>query len=60
MLSYNEIVLASERPNWDSSENSKLWSRLKSIEGKNMKMNILKSKDDIWPAFRHLFGVENV
>ena len=60
MLSYNEIVLASERPNWDSSENSKLWSRLKSIESKNMKMNILKSKDDIWPAFRHLFGVENV
>ena len=60
MLSYNEIVLASERPNWDSSENSKLWSRLKSIESKNMKMNILKSKDDIWPAVRHLFGVENV
>lgn len=60
MLSYNEIVLASERPNWDSSENSKLWARLKSIEGKNMKMNILKSKDDIWPAFRHLFGAENV
>jgi len=60
MLSYNEIVLASERPNWDSSENSKLWARLKSIESKNMKMNILKSKDDIWPAFRHLFGAENV
>jgi len=60
MLSYNEIVLASERPNWDSSENSKLWSRLKSIESKNMKMNVLKSKDDIWPAFRHLFGGENV
>ena len=60
MLSYNEIVLAAERPNWDSSENSKLWSRLKSIEGKNMKMNVLKSKDDIWPAFRHLFGGENV
>ena len=60
MLSYTEIVLSNERPNWDNSDNSKLWSRLKSIEGKNMKMNILKSKEDIWPAFSHLFGGENV
>lgn len=60
MLSYTEIVLESERPSWDKTTSSKLWSRLKSIEGRNMKLNILKSKEDIWPAFSHLFGSENV
>lgn len=60
LLSYNEIILTSERPNWDTTENSKLWSRLKSVESKNMKLNVLNSKDDIWPAFRHLFGGNDV
>lgn len=60
MTSYTEIVLAGERPAWDKSDSSKLWSRMKSIEGKNMKMNILRSKEDVWPAFTHLFGGDNV
>jgi len=60
MLSYTEIMLSGERPAWDKTDSSKLWSRMKSIEGKNMKMNLLKSKDDIWPAFTHLFGGDNV
>lgn len=60
MLSYTEIVLESERPSWDKTTSSKLWNRLKSIEGRNMKLNVLRSKEDIWPAFSHLFGSENV
>lgn len=60
MISYTEIVLSGERPAWDKSDSSKLWSRMKSIEGKNMKMNLLRSKEDIWPAFTHLFGGNDV
>ena len=56
LLSYNEIILASERPQWDKSNNSKLWSRLKNLESSKLKLNVLQSKEDIWPAFKHLFG----
>ena len=56
LVGYNEIVLSSERPQWDNSKHSKLWKKLEDLGSKNMKLNVLNGKEDVWPAFKNLFG----
>ena len=60
LVGYNEIIVDSERPSWDKTKNSKLWSRLNDVGAKNMKLNVLNTKEDVWPAFKNLFGGQDV
>lgn len=60
LVSYNEIILESEKPNWDKSKHSSLWGKMESLNAKNLKLNILNSKEDVWPAFKNLFGGDDV
>lgn len=60
LIGYNEIIVDSERPSWDKTKNSKLWNRLNELGAKNMKLNVLNTKEDVWPAFKNLFGGQYV
>ena len=60
LVGYNEIMIDAERPSWDKTKNSKLWNRLNDLGAKNMRLNVLNKKDDVWPAFKNLFGGQDV
>ena len=56
MTCYFEICPESERMAWESDRQDTLWKRLDKIALDKFRTAVLKSKDDIWPIFKRLFG----
>jgi sporulation protein YhbH len=56
MTCYFEICPDSERMAWESDRQDTLWRQLNKIALGKFKTAVLKSKDDIWPIFKRLFG----
>ncbi len=56
MTCYFEICPDSEKMAWESDRQDTLWRQLNKINLGKFKTAVLKSKDDIWPIFKRLFG----
>jgi sporulation protein YhbH len=56
MTCYFEICPDSERMAWEADRQDTLWRQLNEITLSKFKTAVLKSKDDIWPIFKRLFG----
>ena len=56
MTCYFEICPDSERMAWEADRQDTLWRQLNKITLSKFKTAVLKSKDDIWPIFKRLFG----